>query len=88
MVKNAILGFVKKFYSRKFLAAAIGAATGIGLIFGLEGDIIASVSGAILSGVSLVSYIITEGKINAEAVKKTVEDIKAAAGAIAGDDVG
>ena len=41
---------------------------GIALIFGVDQNVIASVSGAVTALASVVSYIITEGKIDAAAV--------------------
>lgn len=68
----------KKLSSRKFWAAIAGVVTGLSLVFGLDSDIITSVSGAVVSVASVITYIITEGKIDAEAVKNAVEDIQQA----------
>ena len=68
----------RKLSSRKLWAAVAGVVTGLSLVFGLDGDIITSVSGAVVSLASVITYIITEGKIDAEAVKQTVESIQKA----------
>lgn len=60
---------MKKLTSRKLWAAIAGIATGIAVIFGVDGTEITDIAGAVLSLVSIVSYIITEGKIDAAAVK-------------------
>ena len=73
---------IKKLSSRKLWAAVVGVATGLGLAFGLDTNIINTVSGAVVAVVSVVSYIITEGKIDAAAVKTAVESVQAAEGAL------
>lgn len=67
---------IRKLSSRKLWAAIAGVVTGLSIVFGLDGDVITAVSGAVVSLASVVTYIITEGKIDAEAVKQVVEDIQ------------
>lgn len=67
---------IHKLGSRKLWAAIAGVVTGLSLVFGLDGDVIVAVSGAVVSLASVVAYIVTEGKIDAEAVKKAIEDIQ------------
>lgn len=66
----------KKFFSRKFLAALAGVVTGLSMVFGLDETVISTVAGAVVSVVSLMTYIITEGKVDAEAVKNAVEKVQ------------
>ena len=54
------------------------------MVFGLDEGTISSVAGAVVSVVSVVAYITTEGKVDAESVKKAVEDVQSAAGAVRG----
>lgn len=61
----------RKLSSRKLWAAVAGVVTGLSIIFGLDGDIITTVSGAIVSLAPILTYIITEGKIDAAAAKQT-----------------
>ena len=68
--------FLQKLTSRKFLAAVAGFVAGLAMAFGLDESIIASVSGAVVSVVSLVTYIVTEGKIDAAAVGNTVQAVQ------------
>lgn len=75
--------FFKKITSRKFILAVVGVAVGICTIFGIDGDSIKDVAGAVVTAISAVSYIITEGKIdeanakkNAEAINKGIDAIK------------
>lgn len=64
--------FIQKISSRKMWAAVVGVVTGLAMVFGLDQDIITSVSGAVVSLASLITYIVTEGKIDAERVKAAV----------------
>lgn len=63
----------RKLSSRKLWAAVAGIVTGLAMVFGLDEDTISSVAGAVVSVASVVSYIITEGKVDAESVKKAVD---------------
>ena len=60
----------RKLSSRKLWAAAAGIITGLAMVFGLDEGTISSVAGAVVSVASVVSYIITEGKVDAEGVKR------------------
>lgn len=68
--------FIHKLSSRKFLAAAAGLVAGLAMIFGLDEGVVTSVSGAVLSLCSVVTYVIAEGRIDAEGVKKAAEDVQ------------
>ena len=74
---------LRKLTSRKLWAAAVGVASGLSIVFGLEGEVITTVAGAVVSTVSVVSYIVTEGRIDAAAVKDAIEDIQQAGDVIA-----
>ena len=60
----------RKLSSRKLWAAAAGIITGLAMVCGLDEGTISSVAGAVVSVASVVSYIITEGKVDAEGVKR------------------
>ena len=64
----------RKLSSRKLWAAIAGVVTGLAMVFKLEESTISSVAGAVVSMASVVSYIITEGKVDAESVKKAMGD--------------
>ena len=64
----------RKLSSRKLWAAIAGVVAGLAMVFKLDESTISSVAGAVVSMASVVSYIITEGKVDAESVKKTVGD--------------
>lgn len=72
----------RKLSSRKLWAAVAGIVTGLAMVFGLDEGTISSVAGAVVSVSSVVAYIITEGKVDAESVKKAVEDVQDAAEAV------
>jgi phage shock protein PspC (stress-responsive transcriptional regulator) len=73
--------FWKKLKSRKFLTCVAGVVVGVCMMFGLDEGTIDTVAGAIVSLGSIITYIYTEGKIDAVAVDKikdTVDDVKEA----------
>lgn len=73
---NAIL---KKLTSRKLWMAIAGVATGVAMALGADASDIATVAGAVTAVVSVATYIITEGKVDAEGVKNAVESVQDAA---------
>ena len=62
-----------KLSSRKLWAAVAGIVTGLAMVFGLDENTISSVAGAVVSVASVVAYIVTEGKVDAQSVKTTAE---------------
>lgn len=66
----------QKLSSRKLWAAIVGILTGIAMIFGLDGDVIETVSGAVVTVGSVAAYILAEGKIDAERVKNAVDKVQ------------
>lgn len=68
-----------KLKSRKFLTCVAGVMMGVCMVFGLDEGAINTIAGAVTAVASIVMYIYTEGKIDAEAVDKikdTAEDVK------------
>lgn len=61
---------IKKLSSRKLWACIVGVISGLALAFNLDGDTITGVSGAVVSLVSIVTYILAEAKIDTAAVSK------------------
>ena len=55
----------RKLSSRKLWAAIAGVITGLAMLFKLDESTISSVAGAVVSVASVVSYIVTEGKVDA-----------------------
>lgn len=64
---------LRKLTSRKLWMAIAGVTTGIAMILGVDGSEISDVTGAVVSLVSAIVYIYTEGKIDAAAVGKNQE---------------
>lgn len=69
---------LQKLKSRKFITAIVGIILGIAMIFGLDANTITQVAGALTALVSVVTYIRTEGKIDAAAVNNAIDSIKEA----------
>ena len=66
----------RKLSSRKLWAAVAGIVTGLAMVFGLDEGTISNVAGAVVSVASVVAYIIAEGRVDAEGVKKAVDDVQ------------
>ena len=77
---------MRKLSSRKLWAALAGIVTGLAMVFGLDENTISTVAGAVVSVASVLTYIVTEGKIDAEGVKKAVEDTQKAVEAVSDAD--
>lgn len=67
---------LRKLSSRKLWMALAGIATGVAMALGAESTEISTVAGAVTAVVSVVTYIITEGKIDAEGVKNAIIEIQ------------
>ena len=65
--------FLRKITSRKFLAALAGVATGLAMVFGVDENTISTVAGAVTTVASVVSYILSEGMVDAAAVEAKKE---------------
>lgn len=77
---------LKKLTSRKLWIAIAGVATGIAIALGANASDIQTVAGAVTAVVSAVAYIITEGRIDAEAVKNAVEGVQDGLAVLQDDD--
>ena len=66
----------RKLSSRKLWAAVAGLAAGLALVFGLDEEIISTVAGAVVSAASFSVYIMTEGKVDAAAMKPRDDEKK------------
>ena len=84
--KGVHMDFLKKFKSRKLLVAVIGVLMGVAMIFGVDPNVVETVSGAVVAVVSVVAYIITEGKIDAAAVGDAAQKVQDAVDAVAGQE--
>lgn len=70
------MNFFKKISSRKFLAMIVGVFTGIATVFSLDQTVVNTVSGTVISLVSVITYIVTEGKIDASALGEAADKVK------------
>ena len=61
----------QKLSSRKLWAALAGIVVGLSMVFRLDEGTISNVAGAVVSVASLVTYIITEGRVDAAWANKT-----------------
>lgn len=59
----------QKLSSRKLWAAVAGIVAGLAMVFGLDETTISTVAGSVVSVASVVAYILTEGKVDAERIK-------------------
>lgn len=77
---------LKKLKSRKLWVAVIGVLMGVSMIFGVDHNVAETVSGAVVAVVSVVAYIITEGKIDAAAVGDAAQKVQDAVDAVTGQE--
>ena len=56
---------MKRFLSRKFITAVAGIAAGLFMVLGVDENTVTTVAGAVISVASLITYIVTEGRIDA-----------------------
>ena len=80
------MNYLKKFTSRKFLAAVAGVIAGLAMAFGLNEGITTTVSGAVMAVGSVIAYIVTEGRIDAEAVGDAAQKVQDAIDAVKKED--
>jgi hypothetical protein len=77
---------LRKLSSRKLWLALAGIATGIAMVLGANSNDISTVAGAMTAIASVATYIITEGKIDAEGVKNAIIEIQDGIETIEGAD--
>ena len=77
---------LRKLASRKLWLALAGVAVGVATILGVDASEITTVAGAVTALVSVVTYIIMEGKIDAEGVKNAIVKIQNGVEVIEGTD--
>lgn len=73
---------------KKILTAIIGVLSGLAIIFGVDQDEVSTISGALVSIVSVAGYLIAEGKIDVERIKNAAEDVNAAIDVLENDAEG
>lgn len=67
---------VQKLTSRKLWTAVLGIIAGLSVIFGADGETAQTIAGAVVTLLSSMTYIITEGAVDAKNKKpaETVEE--------------
>ena len=70
---------IRKLASRKLWLAIAGVSGGIALSLGATSTEIETIVGAVMALISGVTYILVEGKIDAESVKTTIVEVQEAA---------
>ena len=75
---------MRKLSSRKLWIAIAGISTGVCMALGGNATDVQSVAGAVMALVTAATYIITEGKLDAERVKNAVEATQEAVDAVKG----
>ncbi|HPE16115.1 MAG TPA: hypothetical protein PK597_04085 [Oscillospiraceae bacterium] len=70
---------LQKLASRKFWAAVAGIATGIAIALGAGESEVSLVTGAVTAALSVITYIVTEGKVDAAGVAAAIEAVQKAA---------
>lgn len=68
--------FLRKLTSRKLWMAIAGIVTGVAMALGAETTDISTVAGAVTAVISVVTYIVVEGKVDAESVKNAIIEIQ------------
>ena len=72
----------QKLKSRKLWAAIVGVIMGVAMVFGLDENTVTTVVGAVMALVSVVTYIVAEGKIDADAVRNAAQQVQDAIDAV------
>lgn len=76
----------RKLSSRKLWAAIAGVIAGLAMVFGLDETVISTVAGAVVSVMSLMTYIITEGRVDAAGVKNAVQNVQDAVDVVTNEE--
>lgn len=76
----------QKLSSRKLWAAMAGLVMGLSMVFGLDETTVSTVAGAVVSLVSVVTYIASEGRIDAAAVGDAAGKVQNAIDAVTGKE--
>ena len=77
---------IQKLSSRKLWMAIAGVATGVAMALGADTSEIGTITGAVTVLISAVTYIIVEGKVDAEGVKNVIIGIQDAVDVLEGTD--
>lgn len=73
---------ISKWKSRKLWMAVAGMVAGLAVALGVSQSTVAAVAGAVTAACSAVSYILSEGRVDAAAVRFAAEQAERAASAV------
>ncbi len=62
------MNWKQKLSSRKLWACIVGVGMGVAIAFGLDEGTITTIAGSVTSLVSIIAYVLAEGKVDAAAV--------------------
>lgn len=65
------MNWKQKLSSRKLWACIVGVGMGVAIAFGLDEGTITTIAGSVTSLVSIIAYVLAEGKVDAAAVGQT-----------------
>lgn len=71
-----MMGFLSG--KKKIIAAVVGVVCGLAISFGCDGTVITEVSGAVVACISVVTYIIAEGKIDVARITQAAVEVQEA----------
>lgn len=77
---------LSKLTSRKLWLAIAGLAAGAAMALGVDAGDVSAVAGAVTALTSVVTYIVTEGRLDAAGIKTAAEKLQQAADALAGQE--
>ena len=77
---------LRKLTSRKLWMALAGVVSGIAMALGADTSDIGEVAGAVMAVASVITYIVVEGKVDAESVKQTIIEVQEAVDILDGDE--
>ena len=77
---------IRKLSSRKLWMAIAGIATGVAMALGADTSEVGEIAGAVTALVSAVTYIVVEGRIDAEGVKNAILEVQEGVGILEGTD--
>lgn len=73
---------LRKLTSRKLWLAVAGLVTGVAMAFGVDQSAVTTVAGAITAVISVATYVLAEGRVDAASVQTAAEQISSAAAAV------
>ncbi len=60
---------------KKIITMLLGVLSGVAIVFGIDLGEVSTIAGAVVSVISVVSYLIAEGKIDVERIRNAAVDV-------------